>query len=331
MKRIGFIACFLCMVYAGQAKKIKFAVDMTGQTVSVNGVHLVGDFQAMIGLGPDWDPSKIQLSQEGSTALYSIILNLPAFRKYEYRFVNGDLSYEAEFVPEESRVGYNFNDNRWIYNDSLANDTTIIGAIVYSSNAPAGKKLIRYKVDMTYVYNLPSTGVHVGTNYNSYDPVKLRMYSFANSVHEIINYVDAGAYTFRYFSSNTGNSSETVPTTCANGLNRSVTVSKDTVLTAVCFSGCSICPGLGIGEREATPIALSVYPNPAHGSVRIQSGLGDIKQLKIISVTGQEVRQVVLDESHTMVTVSDLQNGVYLLELTTAEGIKHTARLIIQE
>ena len=84
----------------------------------------------------DWASNTTTLTQEGSTEIYSIVVDIPAFAKYEYKFLNGDQFYEAEFVPI-IRVGYNFNDNRWIYVDSLANDTTFVGAILFAGNAPA--------------------------------------------------------------------------------------------------------------------------------------------------------------------------------------------------
>ncbi|MBK8686725.1 MAG: hypothetical protein IPN26_18020 [Bacteroidetes bacterium] len=48
-----------------------------------------------------------------------MVVDLPAFAKYEYKFLNGDQGYEVEVVPEESRANYNLSDNRWIYVDSL--------------------------------------------------------------------------------------------------------------------------------------------------------------------------------------------------------------------
>ncbi|MBK8686726.1 MAG: hypothetical protein IPN26_18025 [Bacteroidetes bacterium] len=34
------------------AKKVKFSVNMSGQTLSPNGIHVWGDFQTIIGQGP---------------------------------------------------------------------------------------------------------------------------------------------------------------------------------------------------------------------------------------------------------------------------------------
>ncbi|MCC6372815.1 MAG: hypothetical protein IT236_17560, partial [Bacteroidia bacterium] len=173
---ISICAVFL-FVGTLSAKKVKFSVDMTGQTVSVNGVHVVGDFQALAGLGPDWDPATAAMAKEGNTNIYSIIVNIPAQRKYEFRFVNGDLSYEAEFVPNESRVGYNFVDNRWLYVDSLANDTTFIGAILYAGNAPSGKTLVRYKLNTNHLGAVPASGFHVAASFQSFDPTKIKLYT----------------------------------------------------------------------------------------------------------------------------------------------------------
>src|SRR6185436_15682419 len=150
MKKILFIFLFLLVAGISVAKKVKFAVDMTGQVLNVTGVHIGGDFQTLAGFaGGDWMPGTTPMTQEtGDTNIYSIVVDIPAFTKYEYKVINGDQWYEAEFVPLESRVGYNFNDNRWLWVDSLSNDTTFVGALLFSGNAPAGLKLLRVVVDM---------------------------------------------------------------------------------------------------------------------------------------------------------------------------------------
>ena len=123
-----FFFSFTCFAFA---KKVKFAVDLTGQPISPNGVHITGDFQEIAGFpGGDWTSDGTPLTQEGTSSIYSIIIDLPAFRKYEYKFVNGDKFYEAEFIPIASRVGYDFNDNRWIYVDSTSADTSFMLAKV---------------------------------------------------------------------------------------------------------------------------------------------------------------------------------------------------------
>src|SRR4051812_22600711 len=107
------------------AKKVKFAVDLRDTVANITGVHIMGDFQVAAGYSSDLCPNCTPLTQEtGDTNIYSIVVDIPAFAKYEYVFLNGDQGYDAEFVPDDSRVGYNFDSNRWIYVDSLADDTT---------------------------------------------------------------------------------------------------------------------------------------------------------------------------------------------------------------
>src|SRR5687768_14797745 len=142
MKTILYLFLGCILISPLHAKLVKFSVDMNGDSVSVNGMHIVGDFQDEAGLGPDWDPGTAPMTREGLTNIYSIVVNIPAFRVYEYRFVNGDQTYEAEIIPDTARVNL-FQDNRWIYIDSTANNVFDIGAIIFAKNAPAGKKLLR--------------------------------------------------------------------------------------------------------------------------------------------------------------------------------------------
>src|SRR5437868_4873019 len=79
------------------AKKVKFAVDMTGDTINVTGMHIGGDFQTAAGFaGGDWMPNTTPLTQEGVTDIWSIVVDIPAFQKYEYKILNGDQWYDAE-------------------------------------------------------------------------------------------------------------------------------------------------------------------------------------------------------------------------------------------
>src|SRR5687768_5761872 len=107
-KIIQFSLLFLFAANFVFAKKVKFSVDMDTITVNATGMHVMGDFQAVAGYpGGDWLPNTTPLTQEATSTIYSVIVDIPAFVKYEYKFVNGDQSYEAEFVPVPSRVLYN--------------------------------------------------------------------------------------------------------------------------------------------------------------------------------------------------------------------------------
>ena len=66
MKRLLLITAALGIFSGVYAKKVKFQVDMTGKTVSPNGVHIAGSFQKAAGAPDDWQPGATALSNGGS-------------------------------------------------------------------------------------------------------------------------------------------------------------------------------------------------------------------------------------------------------------------------
>jgi hypothetical protein len=331
MKKHLFIYVLIFASCSLLAKKVKFAVDMTGQIINVTGIHIIGDFQALAGLGADLDPATAPMAQEGTTSIYSLIVDIPAFRKYEYKIVNGNLSYEVEFVPDESRVGYNFNDNRWMYVDSLRNDTSFAGAILFSGNAPAGMKLIRYKVDMNNASAIPLSGVHVGSSNNFFSPSEVRMYSFGDSLYEIINYFTINTTNYRYFNGNTVGSAENITGSCSVFGNRETTSPKDTVLPVVCFSYCSDCSILSLTEKENT-LLFKGFPNPAKDNFTIESTQNNIiESISIFNITGQEVKTILeIKKSKYTITDLSLPAGLYTLKVLNENKQPHYIKIIIE-
>jgi hypothetical protein len=316
------------------AKKVKFAVDMTGQIINPTGVHIIGDFQALAGLGADLDPATAPMAQEGLTEIYSIIVDIPAFRKYEYKIVNGNLSYEVEFVPDESRVGYNFNDNRWMYVDSLRNDTSFVGALLFSGNAPVGYNLIRYKVDMNNAPAIPSTGVHVGSSNNFFSPSEVRMYSFGDSIYEIINYFSVNNTTtnYRFFNGNTNGDAEVITGSCSVFGNREISSVKDTVLPIVCFSYCTDCNSTSVKDLSISSTKFIVYPNPAKGHFTIESSQNNlIETVSILNVTGQNIIEVlnINQQNFTLHNLS-LSSGIYTARVLNQDKQAQYLKLIIE-
>ncbi len=332
MKKILFAFAFIFTAMTLSAKKVKFAVDMTGQTISAFGVHVIGDFQEAAGYALNFDPAATLLTQEGASNIYSIVVNIPAFNKYEYLFVNGNQTYEAEFVPDESRVGYNFVDNRWLYVDSLANDTTFVGAIVFGGNAPAGLNLVRFKVDMNNALPVSPNGVHVGDNYNGFSPTKVPLYSFGGGIYEIISYYSANAYSYKYFNGNTAGTGETITGTCSVFGNRGITVTKDTVMAAVCFMSCDACQALSVHENASQISSFKAYPNPAKNNLTLQSTVNEkIAGISIQTISGQVVRTI-SDINASQYTISDLglAEGMYLVTISNEQKQEQNLKLIIE-
>jgi hypothetical protein len=315
------------------AKKVKFMVNMSGLVKNAAGMHITGDFQTLAGYpGGDWNSASTPLFQEPSdTNLYSLVVDIPAHSKYEYKFVNGIQFYEVEFVPVQSRVGYNFNDNRWIYVDSTSSDTMIVGPLRFSGNAPMGMYMMRFLVDMTYEASVSPNGVHVSGSFDSWVTPK-HMYSFTTNMWEHIDYVDstAGSVQFLYYNGVGFGFEEIVSGSCTASNTRFLSMPNDTVLPVACFGSCAACVAASIGQGWVP--RLEVYPNPASdaATVRLSNHFAGW-DLQLLDQQGRVVRSVQgSGEQAIRIEREDLPAGLYFVNVQDENGDRSTQKLIFQ-
>lgn len=333
MKKLFFIALAIFSINIAEAKKVKFSVDMTGQVLNPNGIHITSDFQVVAGFGGNnWDCGVIQLAKEATdTNIYSIVVDIPAFQKYEYKFVNGEFCYEVEVVPESAAANYNFSDNRWIYVDSLSNDTLKLDAVLFNLSAPIGKSLVRYKINMMQEASISPSGVHVAGNFNAWDPTASRLYSFSNNVYEWISYVNNGAYEFKYYNGNLASNTETVPGACASSGNRSINVVQDTVLSLLCFSSCNMCYPSAIEELDFAS-QIIIAPNPMKTFTTIQLNDATLTyEIALSDITGKILYSTMVKYSNSVrIENKNFNPGIYLLKIKNSRNQQKTIKLIIE-
>jgi hypothetical protein len=157
-----------------------------------------------------------------------------------------------------------------------SNDTLVIGSILFGENAPVGKTLVRFKVDMRY-QPVSAAGVHLAGSFQNWNYRSLQLYSFnpltnymddtknyTSTTYERILYLDPGTYEYKFYQGNTSQSAETVPSSCAstNG-NRTITVgTTPIVLDSVGFSVCGFCSSVNkntLTTVTATPVLLNDF------------------------------------------------------------------------
>jgi len=277
MKKILLLGITLGLFSGVYAKKVKVSVDMTGQTVSANGVHVAGSFQG-------WNPGSTPLTLESGN-IYSTFIDAPANQVIEFKFINGNAWSKSEGVPSLNQVGNQTNggsnDNRWFYVDSIANDTSVIPAIVFSGNAPAGKFAVRFAVDMQ-LQTVGSNGVHIAGSLQGWNPASTSMANLFNNnkVYEWIAYLDSGSYEYKFVNGNSWNSPsepENIPSTCNVNGNRGISVNSNTS-TKVCFGSCTSCPTAPIPVYKANFI-IDMLNNDCNGgfdSVSVAGGRSQI-------------------------------------------------------
>lgn len=82
---------------------------------------------------------------------------------------------------------------------------------------------------------------------------------------------------------------------------------------------------VGVGELDAD--AISVYPNPANESFKVDGAKG--ASFKLYSITGQLVNQGTINNTVENINLNNLHHGVYTLELTS-NGSVVTKKIIKQ-
>ncbi|GEM_PF-2452247 len=74
------------------------------------------------------------------------------------------------------------------------------------------------------------------------------------------------------------------------------------------------------GLTELEGAELSIYPNPAKDEVSVKSN-ELINEIKLITLSGQVVKSIVVDSHESVINISNLQTGVYLIQIHTDKGI----------
>ncbi len=255
MKKLLLIALMVSGITGAfaQTRKVKFSVDMTGKTVSNNGVHVAGNFQ-------NWKPGNTAMTQVGSSNIYTVVDTVAVNSVVEFKFINGNDWPDGESIPDFSKKGNSMNGgdngNRWAF-VGAGSDTLDLGAIVFGGTAPAGKYAIRLAVDMAKEASVSSNGVSVAGSFQGWSPGKTRMtnlFSADNKIYEVIIFDTAGTYAYKFINGDAWKDAESVPSACGfgNDVNRNITIgSKDETLK-VCFASCSACPSRPIPTYKVT-------------------------------------------------------------------------------
>jgi hypothetical protein len=259
MKKI-FTFCFVALsaMLAQAQVAVTFNVDMSGQTVSANGVHIAGNFEDVNYDGSaendayvNWAPDSIALADQGS-GIWSVTLNLFPER-YEFKFINGDTWSSEEDVPSACQVDVNGNSNRyWSISGENASESM---TVCFASCAACGENTIRFRVDMTQESaGINPAGIFVAGDFQGWnDTLSHLIDPDGNGTYE--GYFSIGSATsanFKFLNGNDWAFAESVPAECNVAGNRVLdVVDPNTVADVICFSACGPC-------QAPTPVLFRV-------------------------------------------------------------------------
>lgn len=242
-------------------------VDMTNEMVSMDGVHVAGNFQG-------WDPAATPMTDNGDgTWSYSFTSDTAA--SYQYKFVNGNAWGTDEGVPGACAV----DGNRGITVDGMMGDVS--AEACFGNCAACGMTTVRFRVDMANEEVSPF-GVHVAGSFNawSFDGLEL-LDEDGDMVYEVIHSWDAGTDTSIVYKFVNGNSTadllESVEGDCSDPAepqfgNRYLALdASDIVVSAnesgspYCFNSCVSCVApLAVTFNIDMSVVASVSENGVH-------------------------------------------------------------------
>ncbi|MFM2195010.1 MAG: hypothetical protein RL092_610 [Bacteroidota bacterium] len=267
---------------------VTFTVDMTGQSVSPNGVFLVGNFN-----DPDyfesvypvdynsaysnWTPGEIQMSnQSAGSSIYSVTLSLnPA--KYEFFFLNGPDWMGSESVNETCQVGEG-NTNRFIH---VSTSPTAYN-VCWGSCAPCGQRAVRFRFNPSGLSSVSPNGIHVVGAFNSWNAAATPLYQNSAGIYEaVVNTGTSSVLAYKFVNGSDFSGSENLPvgsvcTSGSSGGNRNVVLTSDnTILPIVCWNSCETCNAVvlaNVPNYVPTPGLVAYWP--FEGDINDASGHG---------------------------------------------------------
>jgi hypothetical protein len=323
-----FIFIFVFSFFV-EAKYVRFAVNMQySGMLNSNDAYMTSTFQSAIGMGGDLTHGFLHLTQSTTdTNIYYAIYNVPAFQMYEYQFELGVAGYDIENIPLESQSL--LNGYRWLYIDSLSDDTLILPEIYYSGNNSATEIMYRIKVNMANE-TVSANGVHIAGNFQNNDPATTIMYSFGNNIYEYMAYLTPSTNVeYKFYNGNTVANTEIVPGTCAIAGNRIINnVDSAQILPTVCFSGCINCTPLKTIASEPF-ISINLAPNPmmdhtiltfnddakSHSVSIVDMQGRTIKQFNNINTNSLQIEKEMLAASCYFIKIADDKNNTTILKL----------------
>ncbi|MBL7943846.1 MAG: T9SS type A sorting domain-containing protein, partial [Flavobacteriales bacterium] len=215
-------------------------VDMTGQTVAPEGVHVAGTFQ-------NWDPGATPMSDAGG-GIWQYTVSVEENKSHAYKFINGIDWPNEETVPSECGTddGFGgFNRTFTVSDSDLALDPVCFGEC--TACQPDIPVFLFLRVDMQNEI-ISDQGVYVVGDFNAWDTLATQMSEYAPGKYEAVAVVYPGdEIQYKFLNGPSFSGEESVPSECGvsngfGGYNRGVVIPAENItMEEVCFGTCEAC------------------------------------------------------------------------------------------
>ncbi|GGD08984.1 T9SS type A sorting domain-containing protein [Hyunsoonleella pacifica] len=324
---LSFAIAMLISVQAFAQVDVTIRVDMAGQSVSANGIHVVGTING-------WTPDATMLTQEGATSIYAVTIQLNQ-GWHRYKFLNGNA------WGTEEQAGYPCapsNGDRFLYINNSGMAVVLEPVPFNGCNASGTSFEVTLNVDMSSEGTIAAGNVHVAGWLTDWNAEVLSLPNASGDIHSgVLRLPTPSDYPieleYKYLSASGWGNDETPgpEATCATvtGTNRLVTVNSSGENLLDVFNACNYST---LNTKDFNVNSLNLLYNQLDRSVKLLSdGFNSkISEVQIFDVTGKSIKtiQEIISIKDTVIDFQNLTNGLYFVRISS-EGKQLVKKVMV--
>lgn len=228
---------------------------------------------------------------------------------------------------------------------------TLAIVAAFATASIAQNYTVVFAVDASQMASVSANGISVAGNFQAaagmasdWSPADGGMEDAdGNGVWQVTVSLPAGTYAFKYVNGNGWGDNEGVAgtaldATCsiddgAGNINRTVTISSDTVVGPYFYDQCVLSSTTLSVNDITTEATMLVAPNPMgeRAAIFLSNPNNEVFNMTMTNIMGQVVRtQNNINTNVVEIEKADLTSGVYFITLQNEKGAKITEKLIVQ-
>lgn len=311
--RINLIALFLILTFqAFSQADVTFKVDMSNETISAEGVHVVGSING-------WNTTSNSLTQEGTTNIYSATFQVePGW--HEFKYLNGNAwgTEESASLPCAAS-----NGNRFLFiNDS--GEAVVLAEVPFGGCNSEGTGFeITFNVDMSSEASIATEGVHMAGWINNWGTDNLMLENDFDAIYTIDFRLPTPAdypivFEYKYINGNAWGTDEILDAECetVTESNRLITVNTSGTNVYDVFNGCNY--ELSTDDIfNRNPLTLVYNKNLRLLEFYNTSTTDNITSIRVYNLNGQLVKNLdhIDNISSTKLDFNSQANGLYIVQI----------------
>lgn len=303
---------------------VTFKIDMSNQTVSSDGVHVVGSIN-------DWSTDATIFTQEGSTNIYTATVSLNT-GWHEYKFLNGNA------WGTEEQAGYPCapsNGNRFLYINDSGNDVTLEAVPFNGCNADGTGFSFSLNLDMSGEANVSADGVHMTGAFNGWNPDNFNIPDVNGNIHSATLRLPTPSdysisFEYKFLNGKGWGNEETPDPNCgtvANN-NRVETITSSGQNIYNIFNGCNYT--LATGDFSTNSLKTIYNQNERTVNFFSDSFNNGIAKVQVFDITGKSIKNIneITSINEIEIDFKSNNNGIYFVRIES-QGKQFVKKIII--